>query len=116
LRVRKGFLDSPKVLLVWGVQRQYSISIHTGQRSEVNAQVSEIMIVTSSIIPNDIHRIIKVLAPLASYVVGGVVRDIALSILRYGEIPPGTLKGKDWDIATACRPEEAMRRDRKSVV
>lgn len=60
-------------------------------------------------IPADVQRIIEVLRPAESYIVGGVVRDLAALVLA-GKVPDVRfLKERDWDIATAVHPEDCMR-------
>ncbi len=63
-----------------------------------------------ALIPSDVLRIVEALRPGESYIVGGIVREMTLSLIERGVVSPRLLAEKDWDIATSCRPHEAMKR------
>ncbi len=65
-------------------------------------------------IPSDVLRIVEALRPGESYIVGGIVREMALSLIERGAFSPRLLAVKDWDIATSCRPHDAMKRLKKA--
>lgn len=68
------------------------------------------MRIDPKVIPADVLKIIQALAPDESYIVGGVVRDLAAEALRGNDLSVRNLAAKDWDVATACLPREAMRK------
>lgn len=65
-------------------------------------------------IPKDVLRIVEALSPGESFVVGGIVREMVLSLMGQGTVSRDPLKNKDWDLATSCRPYEAMKRLKKA--
>jgi tRNA nucleotidyltransferase/poly(A) polymerase len=67
-----------------------------------------------SLIPLDVLGIVRALKPSSSYVVGGVVRDMAGALLEGRQPDADSLEETDWDIATSCRPHQALRLLRKA--
>ena len=67
----------------------------------------------SALIPSDVRAIVQALKPARSYVVGGVVREIALELLQGRQLTSQQLSQRDWDLATASRPEQTLKRLRR---
>lgn len=76
--------------------------------------MSSLFRVSPDLIPPDLRTIVKALLPARSYVVGGVVREMAQEFLCGRQPQARTLARKDWDLATASRPERTLRRLRKA--